>query len=283
MRPVLNPAYLHRPSQVVRRVRCRHGEHSVRLPWGLPITFSADELVGACIARRGVIELATTELIWRLVDPGDVAMDVGANFGYFASLMSARGARVVAFEPHPEVYAALERNARAWPATETREQAVSDRAGVAILNEPEEHHDLERFNQGLASLVPMPNATGIEVETVTLDDLISEPVGLLKVDVEGHEPAVLRGAHAALEAGLVRDVVFEDYDGEGSESKVLLRELGFSLFGIHEDRRGARLVDPGSPEAVPWREAPNFLATRDPVRALARVGPGWLSLRGRPA
>ena len=46
--------------------------------------------VGRAIWRLGVYDLPVTELIWRLLDPGDSAFDVGANLVYMTGVMAAR-------------------------------------------------------------------------------------------------------------------------------------------------------------------------------------------------
>ena len=52
-------------------------------------------------------DLISCEAIWRLLDEGELALDVGANIGYMTSLMAARlgkNGRVIAFEPHPVLF-----------------------------------------------------------------------------------------------------------------------------------------------------------------------------------
>ena len=104
-RSLLNPhpAYVWRPSQIGRRLAAGApgGHRTVVLPWGVEIEVDTGESVGSGIARLGVHEAAVTEAMWRLADPTDLALDVGANIGYFTSLLASRVDRVVAFEAHP--------------------------------------------------------------------------------------------------------------------------------------------------------------------------------------
>src|SRR4051812_45060416 len=87
------PHYVFRPTQLGRRFagvfrRRTSGPQVVRLPWGLDLNVLPDEAIGASIARTGVFELHVSETIWRLLDRGELAVDVGANIGYMTSLMA---------------------------------------------------------------------------------------------------------------------------------------------------------------------------------------------------
>jgi hypothetical protein len=125
------------------------------------------------------------------------------------------------------------------------------------------------------------SATGVEVETVALDDLLAErEVGILKIDVEGHELAALNGAQAALGGGRIRDIFFEDHAEWPSPVGTLLQSHGYRIFGLRERFRGVDLCEPEESKVL-WA-APTFLATLDPQRAERLMAPsGWRSLRPR--
>lgn len=102
------PEYLLRPSQFGRRIIeflvPRTGIQAVSLPWDMDIWVDPEEAIGRAIVRAGVFELAVTETLWRLTDPGDLAVDVGANIGYMSSVLARRcgpAGSVRVFEPHP--------------------------------------------------------------------------------------------------------------------------------------------------------------------------------------
>ena len=64
------------------------------------------ETIGRAILRLGVYDLCVSESICRLLDPGESAIDVGANLGYMTSLMAAKAGKcgsVESFEPHPDL------------------------------------------------------------------------------------------------------------------------------------------------------------------------------------
>jgi FkbM family methyltransferase len=218
--------------------------------------------------------------MWRLADPGDVAADIGANIGYFTSLLAVRCRRVVAFEPHPLVRRRLAANVARWGAASDRvridERAVSRAAGRARLTEPPDF--LAR--QGSATLRTAEAQQGLEVSTASLDQGIAdEHVSVLKIDVEGHELAVLEGAQTVLSR--VREVFFEEHEALPTPTTRLLEASGFALFGLVQHLRGVRLTTAWDPRSRPAWDAPTYLATRDPDRALRRMRKhGWCSLRG---
>jgi FkbM family methyltransferase len=254
------PHYFFRPSQLVRRFRS--GDGPVALPWGHELNVDPRESLGAGIARTGVHELSVTETIWRLLDPDDLAVDAGANYGYMTSLMSARAGRVVAFEPHPEVCETLRQNAAAWPNVEVREVALSYRAGMAHLSVSSCFTE----NMGTATL----GSEGIPIRTERLDSL--GEIDLLKLDVEGHEADVLCAAPQ------IRDVIFEDHDYPGPAAGLLVGR-GYHIFAIVQRFTGARLVAPDTAQPHGW-DAPNYLATRNEERARRRLSArGWQALR----
>ena len=84
MRQVLKPEYLWRPGQVLRRLAFRPSGQitSLSLPWHCTISACSAEAIGRSIATQGVYDLPLTEAIVRLADPGDTALDLGANIGY---------------------------------------------------------------------------------------------------------------------------------------------------------------------------------------------------------
>lgn len=151
----------------------------------------------------GAVELPVQEALAALLRPGDMVLDVGANVG-FLSVIAARlvgpGGRVVAFEPVPANARQVRRNARlnGFTNIDIVTSAVGDHTGRARLV-------LARFAGGgaLREAGAPPDACGeIDVAITTLDGWLAaqgNPApALVKIDVEGAEPAVLRGLAATL-------------------------------------------------------------------------------------
>jgi FkbM family methyltransferase len=237
----------------------------------------------------GVFELLVSEVLWRLTDLGEVTIDVGANIGYTASILASRAGpsgAVFGFEPHPGVFAEASANISRWteysvaPVTLAR-SALSARPGQLHLYVP----DTFAGNRGLSSLES--DRSGEEViivEATTLDEVVgpTATVGMLKVDVEGHEAEVLAGGAAVLGRHAVRDVVFEDYNPHPSKVAAVLERYDYSVFRIDYSYWRPIISDPRSaPPAGRSFDTPNYLATRDPSRARERLAcRGWKCLTG---
>lgn len=147
---------------------------------------------------RGCHEPLITEAIRRLVRPGAVCLDIGANVGALTLVMAhAAGpaGRVVAIEPHPRIAAKLDANLALnhLAQVSTLRAAISDRDGTATF------HGVaaDSFKTGISSLHPTAGATDVfEVETLTGASLMQR-AGLtscdfIKIDTEGHDAVVLR-------------------------------------------------------------------------------------------
>jgi FkbM family methyltransferase len=288
------PEYVFRPSAALKRLRfgtekSHHGGEiaDVDLPWSQTITVLPDG-IGRNLAVSGVFDLCVTESIHRLLDPGDMAVDVGANVGYLTNLMATRvgpTGSVLAFEPHPVVFEVLERNVSRWNADErigspeARRLALSSEDGAGRLSG---EGDFET-HMGLASVrddSEGPRPGDFEVELARLDRLLDgRSPQLIKIDVEGHEIAVLEGAQALLGERRVRDVVFEEHGIYPTASMTLLERHGMTVFTLDHTLLGLRVRPVREGPAPAGWPGPNYLATFEPNRALTRLGGrGWSSL-----
>ena len=143
----------------------------------------------------GTYEPAQSALFCKVVKPGDVVYDIGAHFGYYALLASklvGTEGRVLAFEPSPPNLARLYRHIELNRCSNVQvlELAVSDHEGVA--------HFETRTGSGLGHLAP---DGPVEVKITRLDGLQGYPLpNVMKIDVEGAEVGVLRGANSLLAA-----------------------------------------------------------------------------------
>jgi FkbM family methyltransferase len=288
------PEYFFRPVQIWRRLRRNtiRKRDQIQLAWGLPVELDLTAYVGGDIWNVGVFDRIVPEAILRLLDRGEYAIDIGANIGQNTSAMAlAAGPEgmTVGFEPGPESWSLLTRNVEKWkdydisPITLVRKGA-SDRAGTAFLYPA---NDLGGFSLESDPAGPArprrEGSTGVDIEVTTLDEFLPEDseIGLIKIDVEGHEFQVLKGARRLLEQKRIRDIVFEDYFPQPSLVVVYLQAAGYTVFRLTQSWLGPVLFERREyPQRM--REAPNFLATRDPERARARFrGRGWKCLSVR--
>jgi FkbM family methyltransferase len=294
VRRALNkPHYLFRPSQLLRRVRGLVGRPSpastiVELPWGLPIRIRPRDMIGSSIVRTGVYDLTVSEVILRLLDPGEHAVDVGANIGYMTNLCAARvgpKGQVIAVEPHPEIARELRGNIELISADPTvgpvavEEVALSDVPGRGTLATGPEF----RTNRGTAKLTDADSAPGDEassshiINITTLDALVrGQPVSVLKVDVEGHELQVLRGADVLLSSGNVRDVLFEDHGTPPTPVTEFLSSLGYTIMRMHQQLMGPSVEPIARGVSHSLWDPPSYVGTIDPARLASRLSPrGW--------
>jgi FkbM family methyltransferase len=298
---IRRPEYFFHPRQIWRRLRRRSlcSRNAVQLAWGLPVELDLKSHVGQDIANIGVYDKVVAEAICRLSDPQELAFDVGANIGQNVSIMALMVGpygRVVAFEPGPKACELLTRNVESWagfdlaPITVIR-KGLSSRIGDGLLRESFDLGGFSLEDQAPSEvMIPREHSVGIKVELTTLDAFVSEhieqpaKIGLIKLDVEGHELAVLEGATRVLEQRLARDIVFEDFCPQPSPVTLFLRAAGYVVFALLPTWRKPILLtlEQLSERRRQRRSPPNFLATLDPDRARARFGsPGWKCLRLR--
>jgi FkbM family methyltransferase len=160
----------------------------------------------------GCFEPDIAALFGHLVGPGDRCLDVGANIGVhtvrLGKLVGPAG-QVIAIEPDPELARRNAANAalNGLDQVTVVQAAASDRAGQRVTLYRAADADA---NRARASLFPYPYLTGraAPVRTVTVDEAAGGPVALIKIDVEGHEAAVVAGAAATIAASAPA-IVFE--------------------------------------------------------------------------
>lgn len=146
-------------------------------------------------------------LLPRLLDGNQVALDIGANIGDYLTVLARYSKRAIAFEPHPVCFAYLK--AVSIANCTLLNLALSDRSGSAILKVPVEDGEVTGLATIQASNISFAaTATRVqsyEVATARLDDvtgvqlMAGEQIGFIKIDVEGHELAVLLGAAATID------------------------------------------------------------------------------------
>ena len=156
-----------------------------------------------------------TRLLHALLKPGMTVADVGANWGYFtllaASLVGPSG-RVVALEPEPRLFHLLDENVRLNDLSQvtTFRAAATDRSNVTL---PLRIFDETSGNWGVSSIASALAGETRDVDGRSLDGLMTElglgTIDLVKVDVEGHELAVLSGMAAGLAANRYRRLIIE--------------------------------------------------------------------------
>lgn len=189
------------------------------------------------------------EIVSKLVAPRDVCIDIGANIGLYtltmAQAMGTEG-RIYSFEPSPQTFTLLKENIALNSLSNiTLEQAaVSERSGKAALTVTSE--------SGLASLGNTGRGTitgSVRVPTVSLDEYTARyniRPDFIKIDVEGFEGHVIRGARRTLQEGdaaLLIELDKKNFDALGISKEKILKDLRALRFvGWSIDRTHKKLV-----------------------------------------
>lgn len=238
--------------------------------------------------RQGLVELMVVD---ELVSAGEVAVDVGANFGLFARRLArlvGRSGHVYLFEPYPHHHEQLGRFAKSTHVTYLP-LALSDHTGTAELKVP------QLDGVGVESMATLEKDASpgegfdesfekVQVQVETFDRALAcepRPIGFVKCDVEGHELAFLRGGSGRLARDhptLLLEIEQRHQRRDISETFALLDQAGYDGWVVR-------------PDGLAPRET--FDVERDQLailRALpptARVGMDYLNTflfvsRGRP-
>lgn len=236
--------------------------HKARLVGGAHLNLRLDEYMWRSIYLLGVHEPETTAFFRRWLRAGDVVIDVGANVGYFtciaAKLVGRRGA-VHAFEPNPEVSALLRASISTngfdgWVTCNAN--AVGRSSGSAPL-----YIHPDPALTGWASLLKYSwgsDERAVPVPVVTLDQYCAQKaivrVRLLKIDIEGGEAELLRGASNLLRQvrpdAIVCEVQGNELDAQYPHALFgIFRQYHYQPFTISKDGK-LRLYRPGEIQVV---------------------------------
>jgi FkbM family methyltransferase len=208
------------PEPFNHRKTCRHGEMLYNIH---------DIYIGRSLDLYGEYSEGEIDLFRRIVGPGQMVVEVGANIGahtlFFARQVGSSGA-VLAFEPQRVVYQTLCANLALNSVThvDCRQQAVGAAAGQVVV--PSIDYNREGNFGGLAL---GGHAQGERVPLVSLDGLNLGRCDFLKLDVEGMEQEALEGATATLSR--LKPVLYVENDRrEKSDSLIrCLDSLGYTM------------------------------------------------------
>lgn len=234
----------------LRRLAPR-SEQLVRLRCGPRIFVNPADHLGNIVYWMGDSDPRITRLCLQLLQPGDTALDLGANCGVEALAMAkAVGAsgRVVSCEPNPTCAAAVRRSAAIndFRQLEVREVAVTDRSGTV---------GFDFTDTSVTGHVSTEGA--VTVKAVDAAELFAElaPIVLVKIDVEGHEAVILEAARRAIAAHPPRYVIFESHPGTPFWQRPeveLLASLGYRFEHISRNLLGRNLVPLAPGQEPSW-------------------------------
>lgn len=201
-----------------------------------------DLFVSAGIRETGVWSGDELDLLAQLIEPGQTVLDVGANMGThtlaFCNFVGPTGV-VHAFEPQRIMFQAMVATValNSWTNAHCRQTLVGARKGRMRL--PGIRYDLPS-NFGMMTLAPdreraetlsyRDDNPGEEVEMITIDGLKLTACHLIKIDVEGMEIDVLRGAAKTIETH--RPLIYMECqpDQRSQDALKLLKSLGYATW-----------------------------------------------------
>jgi FkbM family methyltransferase len=246
-----------------------------RLDCGAQILVPMKDYVGRAAFFVGDLDRKISQVIRRIVRPGDQVLDIGANLGVVTLLVSklvGTSGVVHAFEPNPSIAGMLtqsvERNRLAN--VKIHQLALGSSDATATLNFPTD-------NAGMGTLTQSALGSQVVVPVRTLDSIAAnttlDRVRLLKIDVEGFELPVLLGAARVL--ALTECVQVEAWDRMSlrygnrlQDTLDLLRASGFSIFRLN----AAHTLFATVTSDASGEQGDIYVCVRDPALLTARTG-----------
>jgi FkbM family methyltransferase len=242
-----------------------------RVPGG-EVLASLDDYVGRSAFYLGELDRKITWVCSRIVRPGDVVLDIGANIGmvtvWLSRLVGPHG-RVHSFEPNPvlceRLVAAMNRNRLSN--VQLHPFALGPSTSELALCIP-------THNAGAASLIRRADASRsrtISVPVRRLSDVATSEdiraIRFIKIDVEGFEDQVLEGGRDLLEHVRPESILFEmntpaDQLVADQPVMTLLKGYGYRFFAVPRRMMRMRLVA-FDPDAVSWVAGHDVLAIAD--------------------
>lgn len=227
------------------------------------------ETIGFELFINGVYEKATVDFIVQRIKKGRIFIDLGANIGAISVPVCRQLDHIslIAVEASPWLFSYLKANIgnNGLQDATLINKAISDSGGKQVLFYGP--HD----NFGKGSLAPMYTSEGVEVETITLDQITEsvavDDISFIKIDIEGFEYFAFLGGSKILRPSNAPDILFEFSDWAESsaigrkagDAQELLLSYGYDIYQFDDGRLTRKLK---SPER---KTSAMFFATKRPA------------------
>jgi len=249
----------------------------VSLVWGDKMYIKYTDNIGKSIYKTGIYDLALSDVLWRLCEPGSFVIDVGANIGYTTLLLSKRiqeNGQLYCFEPNPKLIPVLEKNISHMNNSKIRLYpiALSDKKSSSYFEIPKD----QDMNDGIGHLANIESDHSVLVQTERLDQLIdNENIELMKIDVEGYELNVLHGAEQLLMQKKIKHIVFEEHDDYPTAVTNYLEKIGYKIFRINKGWFKVNLQESNLEQKFENNYEPtNYIATVDEIKLKRKMKEG---------
>ncbi len=209
----------------------------------------SQDLIGQTVLQHGVWEQHVREAIERYSQPDKLAIDAGAYIGLHTVHLSRFFREVLAFEPQQPIFRMLCANLLLNDCENVRELSLAlyDRDCAMTLGSADQQNVPVIMASGKIDYSAIPNAAGLalhpstdgEIPARTVDALNLDDVGFIKVDTQGSDLRVLRGAERTIRR--CRPVIVFEYERdlarahgcEWEEFQAFLGGIGYDVEVLH--------------------------------------------------
>ena len=175
---------------------------------------------------------------------GKCLVDIGASVGGWTFHVAERGFEVFAYEPSPKAYEILEERAKTYANVHVFPYALGEKDSIGRLG-----FTAFGLSGTMDEEITIPGGKTIDITVRKLDSLSLPQVGVIKIDTEGYEVPILKGAintiqkyqpTLIIEAHQNTGKALETFDQELNRLKIILRELGYKWWihyrpsGLHD-------------------------------------------------
>jgi FkbM family methyltransferase len=188
----------------------------------------------------GSYEPQSVKLIRQYLRPGSQCIDAGANIGFFTCLMASiigPHGKVYAFEPMPESFTLIEKNLQ-----ENGFESLVTLFNVACSDEKKTLTGSIASRMYIAGEVP--DCPSVQMQCDRVDALVDEKIDFVKIDVEGHEPAAIKGMIGIFEKSKpvilseISEYWLSTYSGmDGNGYLNMLVDLGYDVFRVDDQSK----------------------------------------------
>lgn len=192
--------------------------------WGECTFLAKDEYVGRSMYYYGEYNPDETEKILSIAM--GTCLDIGANIGCISQALLKAGHKVVAFEPQPQLFSLLGTNLLNRGEVVLVPAAVGSEEGHVEM--PKVQYSA-KGNFGGLGIGDKSIYGNISVPVVTIDSYNYNDVGFMKIDVEGYELEVLRGATSTIKRCKPVMYIEDDRKDKSIALRAYIRELGYNI------------------------------------------------------